>query len=415
VLITRPRQAIPTFVASAIRGVEDVAPAVLLFIGIGILLTATKQPQFNLALQPLLAGNWIHNPVAYVAVFGLLSPLALYRGPLNPFGVGIAIFTVLLGAHAIAPAILVAAVMAVVQVQNVCDPTNTANVWVANFTGVHIDEITKRTLPFQVAVATIAAIVVVVAAPRLFGTGAFASLVPPALAQTMDGFYAQTSASKAIAVDSDGDAVSRSARDTVIADLTGAGWRAFARNEDPNASDCSRKPYAAYVRVERSTFRLIEGIDLDVGLRLEDCGGWIVGEWHDHEIVPAVTSEAASRLAAQGSARLRAWARAEPVRSGNLFARGVAAAPGDAPTYFYTLFKTVDGYMRAYVRAGGPAYRAGLRTNDIVDKLDGKFWWEYGTYQTQLRAYDGRAHSFEVERGGATIDLQLGEPFVPSA
>ena len=36
--------------------------------------------------------------------------------------------------------ILVAAVMAVVQVQNVCDPTNTANVWVANFTGVPIDD-----------------------------------------------------------------------------------------------------------------------------------------------------------------------------------------------------------------------------------------------------------------------------------
>ena len=29
--------------------------------------------------------------------------------------------------------------MAVVQVQNVCDPTNTQNVWVANFTGVGVD------------------------------------------------------------------------------------------------------------------------------------------------------------------------------------------------------------------------------------------------------------------------------------
>ena len=68
--------------------------------------------------------------------------------------------------------------------------------------------------------------------------------------------------------------------------------------------------------------------------------------------------------------------------------------------------------MRAFVRAGGPAYVSGLRTNDVVDKLDGKFWWEYGTYQTQLRAYDGKPHSFEVERGGRTLELQLGEPFV---
>jgi len=37
--------------------------------------------------------------------------------------------------------------------------------------------------------------------------------------------------------------------------------------------------------------------------------------------------------------------------------------------------------MRALVRAGGPAWIAGLRTGDIVDKVDGRYWWEYGTYQ----------------------------------
>lgn len=408
VLVTRPRQAIPTLVASAIRGVEDVAPAVLLFIGIGILLAATKEPQFASALAPLLAGNWIANPVAYVVVFGILSPLALYRGPLNPFGVGIAIFTVLLGSHSVPPVVLVAAMMAVVQVQNVCDPTNTANVWVANFTGVHIDEITKRTLPFQVAVATVATLVVVLASVNLFGVRAFAAAIPPAFAQAAtDGFYAQASAANAVGVGSDGDSVSRAAREAVIGALRADGLRAFVRNEDPNTTDCAAKPYAAYVRVDTSTFALTEGVDLDVGLRLEDCGGWIVSEWHDHRIVPAVTDGAASELGLEGAARLHGWAVAEPARSQSLFSRGVAVAPGDPPSYYYTLFKTVDGNMRAYVRAGGPAYRAGLRTNDVVNKLDGKFWWEYGTFQTQLRAYDGKPHSFEVARGNATIDVQL--------
>ena len=98
VLVTRPREAVQTLVAAAIRGVEDVAPAVLLFMGIGMLLVATQQPQFAAALQPL-AGGWIANPALYVLVFGVASPLALYRGPLNPFGVGIAIFTVLLAAQ----------------------------------------------------------------------------------------------------------------------------------------------------------------------------------------------------------------------------------------------------------------------------------------------------------------------------
>jgi membrane-associated protease RseP (regulator of RpoE activity) len=185
--------------------------------------------------------------------------------------------------------------------------------------------------------------------------------------------------------------------------------------DDPNAGDCAGKKYAAYVFVSSSQFALIEGTDLDVGLRLEDCGGWIVQEWHDHRVVTPPPDAAAARdLAYEGAERLRAWAAADAAHSAPLFARGIAAAPGDRPTYFLALFKTVDGNMRVYVRGGGPAYAAGLRSGDAVQKIDGKFWWEYGTFQSQLRAYDGKPHSFEVQRDGRTLDFQLGAPFVPA-
>jgi hypothetical protein len=413
VLVTRPRAAVSTLVAAAIRGVEDVAPAVVLFMGIGMLLVATKEPQFAAALQPLVASDWIRNPVAYVVVFGLLSPLVLYRGPLNPFGVGIAIFTVLLASHAVPPLVLVAAVMAVVQVQNVCDPTNTQNVWVANFTGVPIMTITKRTLPVQVAVAVAATIAVVVATQPLLGVRVFSALVPPALAQSaLPGMEAPRSAAYRVAVGDDATPLGRAAADAVVSALRAdAALRPFRFTGDPNAADCVRKPYAAYVRTETSTFALIEGTDLDVGLVLEDCGGWIVGEWHDHEIVAQPNDAEARLLARQGAQRLLAWAACAPARSTTLFARGVAFAPGDPATYFYSLFKSDDGNMRAYVRAGGPAYAAGLRTGDVIETLDGEAWWEYGTYQTQLRAYDGKPHSFEIVRNGATLEVQLGTPF----
>jgi hypothetical protein len=52
-----------------------------------------------------------------------------------------------------------------------------------------------------------------------------------------------------------------------------------------------------------------------------------------------------------------------------------------------------------------------LRTDDVVVKLDGKFWWEYGTFQTQRRAYDGQPHVFEVTRGKQTLTIALGAPF----
>lgn len=404
-VVTRGLRTVETLVAAAIRGVEDVAPAVLLFIGIGMLFVATQEPQFANAVRPLVNG-WASNPLAYVAIFGLGSPLVLYRGPLNPFGVGIAVFTVLLSTHALPPVVLVAAVMAVVQVQNVCDPTNTANVWAANFTGTPIDTISKRTLPYQVAVATVATLFTVIATPQLFGVRAFASLASPALAAPT-GLYAPAQAAQRIAVDTDGTALAAEGSRTVLADLQRAPWSAFAWHGDPNASDCSTKPFAAYVLVSAATFRLIEGTDLDIGLRLEDCGGWIVDEWHDHAIsAGAPTATQAQGLASEGAARLIAWAASDP-RSPSLFARGIALAPDESPGYLYTLFKTVDGNMRAYVRAGGPAYDAGLRTGDVIQKLDGRFWWEYGTYQTEQRVYDGKPHTFEIQRDSRTLDIAL--------
>jgi hypothetical protein len=412
-LTTRPARAVQTLVAAAIRGVEDVAPAIVLFIGIGMLVTATKQPQFAAAMRPIVASQALHNPIVFVAIFGLLSPLVLYRGPLNPFGVGIAIFTVLLSAHVLPPIVLVAAIMAVVQVQNVCDPTNTQNVWIANFTGVPVDEITRRTLPYQVGVATAASLVVVLAAPSLFGVHPFTSPIAAASAQTLApaGLYVGAGGVNRIAVGDDGTPDARAAADAAVRALSTDRVRAFALQIDPNRDDCARKPYAAYVTLTSSRFALSEGTDLDIGLRLSDCGGWEVNEWHDHAVFAQPSSADAETLARSGVARLLDWAQHNPDRWQTLLSRGLAYAPGDSPTYYYALYKTVDGNMRAFVRAGGPAYAAGLRTGDVVERIDGRFWWEYGTFQSQARAYDGQPHTFQIQRAGRTIDLKLGDPF----
>jgi len=271
----RPRAFIPTLVAGAIRGIEEVAPAIVLFLGIGMLAAATKEAQFVAALSPLAHSTLVRNPVFYVILFGLLSPLALYRGPLNPFGVGIAVFVVLLASNTIPPVVLVAAIMAVVQVQNVCDPTNTANVWVANFTGTPIDEITKRTLPYQVAVATAGALIVTVAAPVLFGLHPFSPVIATAAAAEMPSLFAPVRSANRIAVGSDGSALARAAVRPVVAALRGwNGINAFMVQIDPNASQCSSKTYVAYVTVTSATFSLSSGSDLDIGLQLADCGGW---------------------------------------------------------------------------------------------------------------------------------------------
>lgn len=146
VLLVDWRNAIKTLTASAIKGIEDGAPAAILMMGIGMLLNALSLPVIKASLEPMIRSLPFESPVFYILFFGLLSPLALYRGPLNIFGIGIGLFTIMFGIGVLPAIALLAAIMCVVQVQNVCDPTNTHNVWIANFVGVRVEELTKETI-----------------------------------------------------------------------------------------------------------------------------------------------------------------------------------------------------------------------------------------------------------------------------
>jgi H+/gluconate symporter-like permease len=161
VLTTEPRNAIKNLSAAVVRGIEDGAPAAILMMGIGMLLNALSLPDVKAALEPMIRALPVQSPVSYVLFFGLLSPLALYRGPLNVFGVGIGIFSIMFGAGILPALAILAAIMSIVQVQNVCDPTNTHNVWIANFTGVRVEELTKQTLLPMMIVCVIGLILAV--------------------------------------------------------------------------------------------------------------------------------------------------------------------------------------------------------------------------------------------------------------
>lgn len=152
VLITRPKEMVRQLSSASVKGFEDVAPAVILMIGIGMLLNATTLPAVKASLTPLVSAVNLQSPVTYVAFFGLLSPLALYRGPLNPYGIGIGVYLLIRDLNLLPPLALLAAVMSVVQVQSACDPTNTHNVWVANYVGMRVEEITRQTIIFKVVV-----------------------------------------------------------------------------------------------------------------------------------------------------------------------------------------------------------------------------------------------------------------------
>jgi hypothetical protein len=158
VLVTQPRRAISILTQSLIRGLEDGAPAAILMMGIGMLINALQLPAVKTVIEPFVQMLPIGSALTYVLFFGLLSPLALYRGPFNLFGLGAGFFAIIAGAGIIPPIAVLAAAMAIVQVQNVCDPTNTHNVWTANYVGVRVEELTRSTIMTMIAICIVALI-----------------------------------------------------------------------------------------------------------------------------------------------------------------------------------------------------------------------------------------------------------------
>nr|NIM05225.1 hypothetical protein [Armatimonadota bacterium]NIM23424.1 hypothetical protein [Armatimonadota bacterium]NIM67289.1 hypothetical protein [Armatimonadota bacterium]NIM75787.1 hypothetical protein [Armatimonadota bacterium]NIN05475.1 hypothetical protein [Armatimonadota bacterium] len=139
------------------EGLGNVAPAVALMLGIGMLVNAVMHPTVLGSLQPLLQAVLPRSPLTYVVGFAIFAPLALYRGPLNLYGMGFGIGKMM---AAVLPASSVmAALLSVGQIQGVCDPTNTHNVWIANHLGLEVNQILRRTLPYVWVGAILALII----------------------------------------------------------------------------------------------------------------------------------------------------------------------------------------------------------------------------------------------------------------
>ena len=146
--VTRSGRAINQLMQSLFEGVQQAAPAVILLIGIGILLKATRLESVTSSFEPIFSGLPLSNAPAYVLIFFILSPLALYRGPLNLYGMGYGIMGILSGAGVLHGSLIMAAFFSVGMLQGVCDPTNTHNVWIANFCKVPVNDLTRLLFPW---------------------------------------------------------------------------------------------------------------------------------------------------------------------------------------------------------------------------------------------------------------------------
>lgn len=152
-LITHPTRAMHVLSASAVEGIKDVSGVIALMVGIGILLNGVSAPQTSALMQPIISTILPSNPIWYVVLFTILSPLALYRGPLNMYGLGSGLANVFVAAGVLSPAAVGMALRSTSVVQCVSDPTNTQNVIVADYASVDVNDILKSTLPYTMVMA----------------------------------------------------------------------------------------------------------------------------------------------------------------------------------------------------------------------------------------------------------------------
>ena len=140
-------------------GITNSAPAVILMIGIGILYLAVTHSMVKEVLNPFLLAVVPQGKIGYIIFFSLLAPLALYRGPMNLFGLGSGIAALVIGLNTLSPLAVMAAFLAAERIQGCGDPTNTQNVWTANFCEVDVNGITKKLLPYLWAVAVVGVVI----------------------------------------------------------------------------------------------------------------------------------------------------------------------------------------------------------------------------------------------------------------
>ncbi|WP_259392198.1 citrate transporter [Paenibacillus thiaminolyticus] len=154
ILLTWPKRPIHVLSSALVEGIQDVAGAMALMIGIGILLNSVMAPQVSALISPLIEAVLPTSPLMYILFFTLLSPLAIYRGPLNVWGLGSGIAALFVSAG-MTPVAAMLALRVVSNVQAVSDPTNSHNVWVADFTKSDINDILKKTLPWMMVAVLI--------------------------------------------------------------------------------------------------------------------------------------------------------------------------------------------------------------------------------------------------------------------
>jgi hypothetical protein len=129
---------------SAIDGVSDGALGVLSMIVIGMLSKALTHDAVKSVISGAIKTIFPSNMILFLVFFAVLAPLALYRGPLNVWGVGAGIATLIASMNIVSAPIVLCCFIACERMQVIGDPTNSHSVWLANYVGTDTMTLLKK-------------------------------------------------------------------------------------------------------------------------------------------------------------------------------------------------------------------------------------------------------------------------------
>ena len=147
-LVADPKHCLQVWNKAIHEAIKSAAPAIALMISIGMVVNAVGLPTVSESILAIVGPVIPSSPIMYVLFFVILAPLALYRGPLNMFGLGSGVIAVFVATGSLPAAAIMAAFFATQVIQQAGDPTNSQNVWTADFVGIEVNEITTRLLPY---------------------------------------------------------------------------------------------------------------------------------------------------------------------------------------------------------------------------------------------------------------------------
>jgi len=136
-------------------GFRVAAPGASLLIFMGMLVNAINCAPVQNALIPLVNAITPTNPWLFAAMFAVLAPFAMYRGPINLYGLGTGIAALMVAGGIVSPMMVCVGFMGARALQESSDPANTHCVWSAGY--LEVDELSfiKRHLPWMWAAAAI--------------------------------------------------------------------------------------------------------------------------------------------------------------------------------------------------------------------------------------------------------------------